>query len=252
MRLIVNTTQFRQALAACLPHSAGPKAGVMEALRVQVTPERLWVMATSGGTSCMAVATIYEEAEGLTGDPSEDAFHLSPANAKAILAVFTQADELDETQLDIIRTQTDNGHELKIRDVGGLLEGSELTLTGCEPDATFPNVAGAVMPATLGDTPLPVWTDIDGSALARFVRTAKAYGGGLTITQNTRTGSSYHIAVGALCRGLITIKRYDDDGDAPDFAAFDQQWEDQTGALADAMRRAQLDRWNHTTSENTP
>lgn len=239
MRVTLDTMQFRQALAAALPHTGGPKSGVLEHLRVQVSDRWVWVMASCGSTSVMARSSVLE-VEELTGDPSTDAFHLSPAAAKAVLAVFTLADELDQTMLMITREITDAGHQLTFQDVGGLIAGSELVLQGGDPDPEFPNVPASVMPAPFVGEELPLHTLVHEKGLARFVRTAKAYGGELTITGNRRTGSSYLVAAGPHCRGLLTIARLDpEDGDTPDFGGLELDWREQTEDLAHALNRIQ-------------
>lgn len=239
MRITLDTTQFRQALAAALPHTAGPKAGVMQFLRVQVTDRWVWVMASCGNTAVMARASVLE-AEDLTGSVEDDAFHLSPDAAKKILTVFTVADELDQTMLLISREVTDSGHQLTFQDVGGLLAGNELTLQGGDPDPEFPNVAASVMPAPAVGEELPLHTLLHERGLARFVKTAKAYGGELAITGNRRTGTSYLVQVGPHCRGILTITRTDpEDGDTLDFGLLELDWREQTEDLAHAFTRVQ-------------
>ncbi|WP_419404210.1 hypothetical protein, partial [Micrococcus sp. F3Y] len=57
---------------------------------------------------------------------------------------------------------------------------------------------------------------------------------------NRRTGSSYLVAAGPHCRGLLTIARLDpEDGDTPDFGGLELDWREQTEDLAHALNRIQ-------------
>lgn len=241
MRVTMDMLQFRQAVAAALPHSAGPKSGVAGDLRVQVSERWAWVMASAGSTSVMARAAVVE-AEGLTGSPADDAFHLSPAAAKKFLAVFPGAsseDDFDQALLMVTCESREVGHQMTFQDVGGLIDGNELILQGGAPDPEFPNVASIVMPAPFQGEDLPLHTLVGAAGLGRFVRSAKEYGGELTITANRRTGQSYLIACGPHCRGLLTISRTDpEEGDGPDFGNLELDWREQTEALAHALTLA--------------
>lgn len=244
MRITVDTQTFCTALAACVPHVIGGRdPGVLGMLRVQLTPERLWVMAASGQTACMATAALDDEAEGLTGDPSWDAFHLTVDAVKSITAVFEPAAKVDPTQLMVTIELDDAGQRLTFQDVSGLFGGSELQVTSPIPDPTFPNVAASVMPASHGPEEMPAHQDIDPGALARWIRTTKATGTDLTITGNGRTATSYLVAAGPNVRGLATIRRYDpDDEDTPDYTAREEGWTLATEAIATALRRMHADK----------
>lgn len=242
MRITLDMMQFRTAVAVALPHSAGPKAGVRGDLRVQVTEDWAWVMASSGSTSVMARAAVLE-AEGLTGSPADDAFHLSPAAAKKFLAVFaatSSKDDFDQALLLVECESRESGHQMTFQDVGGLIDGNELVLQGGAPDPEFPNVAATVMPAPFSGEDLPLHTIVGAIGLGRWVRSAKEHGQELTITGNRRTGQSYQVALGGAVRGILSIARTDpEDEDTPDFDGMELDWRQQTEDLAHALNLAQ-------------
>jgi hypothetical protein len=151
MKALIDTRSLRRALAAVVPHvrkDTGAEPGGrtdLALLRFTLTPKAAWVQASDAVTSAIASVEV-SMAEGLTGDPYEDSFEITPEDAATILAAFrSNADTEMPSELSLtLTTDKDGDPWLELQDVSGLIPGKTLVTPRAPRPDNFPNVMALV------------------------------------------------------------------------------------------------------------
>lgn len=215
----VATIDMRKALQAVAPHAEKNKTGdnaVEHRVRLSFDASEVYVMATNGHTTGLAVVPIQDDSRSVRFAVDDGPFwvDLSPRHVKLILQFFTESTgsgtDMNE-MLELKATTT----SLTIRDVGGLWAGEGVTLEQLEFDTDFPNIIGMLTPALAeaGSTPAGKYLVTPASLLKLFAGAGKAYAEPLVI-KPTGTDSSrgFLVEVGSRFVGTVESRHLDDDG----------------------------------------
>jgi hypothetical protein len=201
MRFLVDCKEARRALTAVAPH-ASPDGEVTRFHRVvfEVRGEELTVSATNGYTVGHAVLSILDNEDSEIGR-----FDMLPSEVKSVLALFVPGKDEQST----LRFDVDA--ETTISDVGGLFEGTALTLPRLPADDAFPLVSAVIGSAVHTKPERTSRLVVDAKLLALFGKAAQAYTAPLHVYP-AGDARLVVVAVGSDFVGLLMPIRLADDG----------------------------------------
>lgn len=234
MILTVNTLDLRQALMAVIPHAADAKlSAALAVVHFTATDGNLFVTACNTVTLGHAVASIWE-AEGLTGDPNEDAFNLPIDVAKELLQLFKANGKQPEDEIgDAIRIVVEP-KALTFLDISGLFPGKEFKIPR-DDDNEYPVGFGRLlMAAVLSERVMPERLVAAGRLVRLFATASAAYNEPLVI-EPTADSKRILISCGESFLGLLMpIRSEDGSGVANDLDAWRAGWMDRLPEIAHA------------------
>ena len=209
MRLLVNTLDFRQALQSTIPHCATPNDSPAHAVvHFTATDQNLHLTACNMYTLGHAIASVWE-AEGLSGDVSEDAFNLPVALAKEVLALFKASGKKKEDEVGDSLQISVTDREITILDVSGLFPGKTLKLPK-EDGSDYPVAFGRLLVASvLSEKIMPGRLAAQGRLVKLFATASAAYCEPLLI-EPTDDARRILISCGDSFLGLLMPMRSED------------------------------------------
>jgi hypothetical protein len=207
--LTVNTLDLRQALMAVIPHAAEPKlSAALAVVHFTATDSCLSMTASNTITLGHAIANVWE-AEGLTGDPNDDAFNLPVDIAKELLALFKANGKQPEDEIGDSLRITVTPKAITVLDISGLFPGKEFKIPR-EDESDYPIGFGRLLlSAVLSERVMPERLVAAGRLLRLFSSASAAYGEPLTI-EPTADARRILISCGESFLGLLMPIRSED------------------------------------------
>lgn len=224
MIIDVNTKDLRQALQSVVPHVHSDETyGNICNVHFDVTDENLYVQATNMASAALAIASVWEH-DGLTGDPSDDCFELSPTTVKELLAIFkASTNNPEDSTGDALRITVTDEH-LTFLDVSGLFPGKAFTIPNSAAGGDYPNLPHMFLGALASEIEVPARIVTNGKLLQLFAHAASAYKMPLTI-EPTATKTRMLISCGESFLGLLMpIKAEDGTDIANDLQEWRKGW----------------------------
>lgn len=212
-RLIVDTQDLRQALAAVRPHMGSPKLlPHLARVHCRVEGPNLVVAATDTVSTGLAIVSIIENEHG-----EVSVFDLYPNEIDDLLMAFKAADPKEHVGDTLRIESTDVGPAaLRITDVSGLWPGKSLTLPrDVVITEAFPDVGGS-LGRLLHQSELrePHVGEViaNGAMLGTFGKAARAYGEPLVVEQVGQQRPVLVISCGESFLGCLATITLDEDG----------------------------------------
>lgn len=224
MILTVNTLDLRQGLQSVIPHAADAKlSAALAVVHFTATDGNLFLTACNTQTLGFAVASVWE-AEGLTGDPNDDAFNLPTDVAKELLALFKAGSKQPEDEIGDSLRITVHPESITFLDISGLFPGKEFKIPRAD-DNEYPVAFGRLLiDAVLSDRIMPERIAAAGRLVRLFATASAAYGEPLVI-EATADSKRLLISCGESFLGLLMPIRSEDGSDiAGDLDAWRGGW----------------------------
>lgn len=224
MILTVSTTDIRKALQAVIPHAADPKESAGHAVvHFAATDHNLHLTASNMQTMAHSIASIWD-AEGLTGDPDDDAFNLPTDLAKELLALFKATSKEEGDMGSAMRITVEPGALIFV-DISGLFPGKELRLPREDCGSDYPVPFGRLLiAAVLSERVMPERLAVQGRLLKLFTTAATAYGEPLVIEPTANAGRIL-VSCGDSFLGLLMPLRVEEGTDgARELDGWRQGW----------------------------
>ena len=200
--LVVDLRDFRQALAAVMPHVASPKDfPSMARVRLTPQPQNLELTASDRYTMALALVSVWEYADDAGG-----VIDLSPGDVAKILAVHTEPAKHTEAFLRIQVAES----AVTLTDISGLIDGESLVLERMTPSETFPDLRKTFAGRLRAGHSIDGEFWVNAPLLHRFESAQKTYGYPL-IVEPTEQGGVLVVRCGESFLGQVCLVRPDDD-----------------------------------------
>ncbi|WP_033189315.1 DNA translocase FtsK [Rhodococcoides fascians] len=213
----VGTNDLRHALVSVARHaSAIPEISSIYRIRLQITRDQVYVIATDRFSAALARVTVIAP-----GEPNVGTIDLTPENVKEVIAVFKPGKEKDDEPEWLTQIETDDTHVI-LTDVSGMIDGKSIAFVRTPVDDGFPSIDISISRALAGE---PVWLEnvhVDGSRIALFESASRQYNRPLTIEARSGTDGLV-ISCGRSFLGLCMPNRSDEELDAQWVTAM-QHW----------------------------